>query len=154
MKLAIAIASHFSYCRILAIFSPYYRVMARSTTQRDSLSTKDHFDVCESLKILKDKELVKLGTALGLLYSNLDRMKNLPDDLVDAWLKEMDNVEEKSGSPSWTSLISALESIGQGGVASTIKKGILLSTFLYQRQICFYGIMNSIFGIASENTRL
>ena len=95
--------------------------MAESTIP--SLSMEDHFEICESLKLLNDKELVKLGTALGLLYSNLKKMKDLPDEMVDAWLKGMDSVLKKSGPPSWTSLIKALENIGQEGVASTIRKG-------------------------------
>ena len=98
--------------------------MAESITlsQRDHLSQEDHFDVCKSLKLLNNEELRKLGTALGLLYPNLKRMTNLPDEMVDAWLKGMDNVLKKS-PPSWTSLINALKEIDQEGVASTIMKG-------------------------------
>ena len=43
-----------------------------------------------------------MGTALGLLYSNLKKMNDLPDDMVDAWLNGMDSVLKMSGPPSWT----------------------------------------------------
>ena len=92
-------------------------------TSKNSLSTDDHFEVCQSLKRLNDKELIQLGTALGLFYSELKKMKDLPGEMVDAWLKGMDNVLKKSGPPSWTSLIKALESIDQEGVASATRKG-------------------------------
>ena len=88
----------------------------------NSLSTADHFKVCKSLKALNNEQLRELGTALGLDYAHLQRMNTLPGDMVDAWLKRMDNVL-KSDPPSWTSLIKALESMNQGGVASTIRKG-------------------------------
>ena len=88
----------------------------------NSLSTADHFKVCKCLKALNNEQLRELGTALGLDYAHLQRMNTLPGDMVDAWLKCMDNVL-KSDPPSWTSLIKALESINQAGVASTIRKG-------------------------------
>ena len=97
--------------------------MAESTTLSDRLSTKDHFEVCKNLKPLNNEQLIELGTALGLDFVNLKRMKDLPGDMVHAWLNGMDNVTEKSGWPSWTSLINALENISQGGVASIIREG-------------------------------
>ena len=96
---------------------------AREHPNSLQLFTEDHFEVCKSLKALNNEQLRQLGTALGLLYSNLKKMKDLPDDIVDAWLNGMDSVLKKSGPPSWTSLIEALENIGQEGIASTIRKG-------------------------------
>ena len=101
--------------------------MATATTQRDSLSREDYFEVCKSLKVLKNEELIELGTALGLDYTNLKRMKDLPGDMVHAWLNGMDYVLKKSGLPSWTSLVLALENISQGRVAFTIRKGIAIA---------------------------
>ena len=96
---------------------------AREHPDSLQLSTEDHFKVCKSLRVLNNEQLRGLGTALGLFYSNLKKMKDLPDDMVDAWLNGMDSVLKMSGPPSWTSLIKALENIGQEGVASTIRKG-------------------------------
>ena len=96
---------------------------AREHPSSLQLSTEDHFEVCKSLKLLNNEQLRELGTALGLDYANLKRMNTLPGDMVDDWLKGMDSVLKKSGPPSWTSLIKALENIGQEGVASTIRKG-------------------------------
>lgn len=48
---------------------------------------------------------------------------DLPNDMIHAWLISTDNVIEKSGTPSWSALITALEDIGQGGIALSIKKG-------------------------------
>ena len=85
------------------------------------LSRASHFKVCKILKVLDNESLINLGTALGLFYENLKRMKNLPDDMVNAWLNEADNVTQTSGIPCSTSLSIALEAIDQGGVASKVK---------------------------------
>lgn len=89
--------------------------------KRNRLSTASHFKVCMILKVLDDKSLINLGAALGLSYSNLTRMKSLPDEMVNAWLNEADNVTQTSGIPCSTSLSTALEAIGHGGVASKVK---------------------------------
>ena len=49
-------------------------------------------------------------------------MKNLPDDMVNAWLIGADNVVNTSGPASWESLITALCHIGQQGIASAIQR--------------------------------
>ena len=52
---------------------------------------------------------------------NLEKMQNLPDDMVRAWLRQQDNVKEKSGDPlTWSVLVVALRKIGQNGVANDI----------------------------------
>ena len=89
--------------------------------KRNRLSTASHFKVCMILKVLDDKSLINLGAALGLPYSNLTRMKSLPDEMVNAWLNEADNVTQSSGIPCSTSLSTALKAIGQSGVASKVK---------------------------------
>ena len=50
-------------------------------------------------------------------------MKSLPEDMIAAWLREEDNVTMTSGPPSWMSLVTALEAVGQRGIASKIKRG-------------------------------
>ncbi len=49
-------------------------------------------------------------------------MKHLPRDMVAAWLRREDNVLKASGNPTWKSLIKALETVGQKGVAEYIRK--------------------------------
>ena len=52
---------------------------------------------------------------------NLEKMQNLPGDMVRAWLRQQDNVKEKSGDPlTWSVLDVALRKIGQNGVADDI----------------------------------
>ena len=55
----------------------------------------NHFEVCKSQKVLKDEELIELGTALGLDFAKLKRMKDLPEDMVHAWLNGADYVLKK-----------------------------------------------------------
>lgn len=91
---------------------------------RNCLSQDDHYSVCDSLKNLSNEKLMKLGTALGLLYPNVKKMKYLPEDMVYSWLNGEDNVLTTTGPPCWASLVTALNSINQGGIASTIKRGM------------------------------
>ena len=76
----------------------------------------------EYLSDLTNKKLLKLGSALGLLWSNLKKMTMLCEDLVEGWLNGADNVVATSGQPTWASLIKALEKIKLKGVAEKIKK--------------------------------
>ena len=81
------------------------------------LTISDHFEVAECLKYhLNKEELIQLGGALGLHYSNLEKMKcsdrSLCDELVFAWLNEEDDVMLRSGKPSWESLMTALRTMG------------------------------------------
>ena len=95
------------------------------TQDPSRLSVADHHEVVTSLKNLGDDDLIGLGTALGLLFPNITKMKpDLLNKMVHAWLIETDNVTRYSGTPSWKSLTKALEDIGQKGVASAIKKSM------------------------------
>ena len=82
----------------------------------------DHYAVTKELSYLDNQELIRLGTALGLLYPHLKRMMNLPGDMVDSWLRKDDNVLNKSGPPTWASLAKALEAIDHTGIAAMIRK--------------------------------
>ena len=79
-----------------------------------------HYKVCCYLTKLEQHQLRRLGGALGLSYSNLERM--LMDDFLDkmvaAWLRQEDDVH---CVPSWKTLVAALENIGQKGIACEIK---------------------------------
>lgn len=89
----------------------------------DHLTIKDHFKVTEYLRYLSQEDQIRLGGALGLHYTNLKEMTSLCGDMVLAWLKQQDNVTQKSGKPTWESLFSALKLIGHEGLAKTITKG-------------------------------
>ena len=78
-----------------------------------------HFEVCSSLQLLDDNQVLSVGGALGLAFNVLRRMKNLPDEMVAAWLRREDYVSE---DPTWRALVKALRRVGQAGVAETIEK--------------------------------
>ena len=85
--------------------------------------TNDHFfEVKSSLKNLDSDKLRDLGGALGLHYPNLKRMTNILDGMIEAWLNKENDVLDKSGEPTWSRLVEALEKIGQRGVAEDIKR--------------------------------
>ena len=85
------------------------------------LST-DHFKVTSYLRKLDDRQIRYVGGALGLAYDNLDKMKNLPEEMVAAWLRREDFVMSMSGEPTWRTLIQALRKVGQEGTARDIEK--------------------------------
>ena len=82
---------------------------------------KDIPQICEYLKDLSTPNMYDLGVSLGLEYHNLQKMENLPKDMLTAWL----NPEDMSKNwPTWISLSSTLESIGQSSVALRIKNSL------------------------------
>ena len=83
----------------------------------------NHHQVTRFLTNLNNEQLIGLGTHLGLLHPHLQRMTDLPGDMVASWLRKEDHVTETSGAPSWGSLTNALEAIGQRGIASEIREG-------------------------------
>lgn len=76
--------------------------------------------VSELLQEMPDNSLTTLGEALGLSYSKLLRMKNLPDELVAAWLQQEDNVTSLGKPITLRTLAEALKRIGQTGIALNI----------------------------------
>ena len=86
-----------------------------------TLDDKDWSDICRYLDKLDRVRIEQLGGELGLSVFNLDRMQNLPDDMVKAWLRKEDRVIEKSGDPlTWSILVVALRKIGQNGISDAI----------------------------------
>ena len=83
---------------------------------------QDHYEVCQSLRNLNDRDLVELGQALGLSYTTLERMKNVLEEMVAAWLNRRDNVLSRSGEPTWAKLSEALKDIRHTGIAQDILK--------------------------------
>ena len=73
---------------------------------------------------LDTNEARRLGGVLGLSMFRLEKMKNMPDDLVRAWKRKPDEVNSKCPGPlTWEVLIEALEKIGQNGIAEDIRQG-------------------------------
>ena len=87
------------------------------------LTVDDHFKITEYLRSLNTEDLIRLGWALGLHYTTMEKMKSLCNSLVLAWLNQQDNVMKRSGKPTRESLIKALRIIGHEGVARAIMKG-------------------------------
>ena len=83
---------------------------------------QDHHEICQSLRNLNDRDLLNIGVTLGLSYTTLETMKNVPEEMVAAWLNRRDNVLSKSGEPTWAKLIEALKEIGHTGIAQDILK--------------------------------
>ena len=102
------------------------KYLLRSILQFEGIN--DHFEVKSSLENLDTDKLRDLGGALGLRYPKLRRMTNILDDMTAAWLNKEDSVLDKSGEPTWSRLIEALEKIGQMGVAEDTKNKIRQGT--------------------------
>ena len=83
--------------------------------------------MCSYLKQLDNHQVCNVGGALGLAYVNLQKMKNFPEDMVAAWLRREDYVLTVSGEPTWRSLVQALKTVGQGGIAKDIEEAIVSS---------------------------
>ena len=63
-----------------------------------------------------------MGGALGLAFSTLDKMKDVPSEVAAAWLLKQDNVMTVSGEPTWRALVDALRREGQEGTAIEIEE--------------------------------
>lgn len=77
-----------------------------------------HHRVCEYLKYIDNNEIKRLGGALGLDWPKLNGMTNLPTEMVTAWLREEDKVQ----NPSWSSLVESLKGISQDVIARNIEQ--------------------------------
>ena len=82
---------------------------------------KHHQDVCNFLEDLEILHLRKLGGALGVSYGKCQKFSD-SGGFVASWLRKEDDVLEKSGRPTWSSLVSTLKKIGQTGIANDIMK--------------------------------
>ena len=81
----------------------------------------DHYKVASYLRRLDDRQIRYVGGALGLAFSTLDKMKDVPSEVAAAWLRRQDNVTTLSGEPTWRSLVNALRKEGQEGTARDIE---------------------------------
>ena len=84
--------------------------------------TQDLHQITQYLMPLSNQELINVGMALGLSFPKLKKMSSeaLLNDMVHAWLRMDDNVQE---TPSWGNLCKALEGCGHKGIATGIKEG-------------------------------
>ncbi len=88
---------------------------------RAEIESQDFHNVCQSLTNLTRHHAIELGRELGLYQPTLDRMNDLPTEMVVAWMNRQDSVLHQSGEPTWKGLADALEKIGQAGVAQDIR---------------------------------
>ena len=75
--------------------------------------------IYEKLRNLSTQNIYDLGLSLGLKYPNLQIMKNLPEDMLAAWMQQEDMMSRNP--TTWTVLASALESIGQTSAGLRVK---------------------------------
>ena len=75
-------------------------------------------------KKLDTAKLIELGVELGLNRTELKRIAptELSLELCERWLREDDDVHQTSGTPTWSSLATALRNIGASGMAKSIEK--------------------------------
>ena len=81
-----------------------------------------HFKPANYLRKLDNRQIRCVGGALGLAYDTLDKMKDLPEEMVAAWLRREDFVMSMSGEPTWRTLAKALRRVGQEGIARDIEQ--------------------------------
>lgn len=82
----------------------------------------------KSLKELPSLAIKNLGCALGLSYTKFDKMEDLLNDTIAAWLRKEDYVLKRTGKPSWKILVCKLKEIGQTGIAEMINNEELVSS--------------------------
>ena len=84
----------------------------RSMMFHFSTDLSDHYKVVCYLRKLDDRQIRYVGGALGLAYNTLDKMKEVPSEMVAAWLRREDYVMAASGEPTWRTLVNALRKEG------------------------------------------
>lgn len=80
------------------------------------------FEITQYLNDLSNEQLINLGGALGLGFPTLQWMKDLPSEIVAAWLLRQEDVLERSGEPTYERLAKALAKIGQNGLAKDVRE--------------------------------
>lgn len=95
------------------------------------------FEITQYLNDLSNEQLINLGGALGLHFPTLQRMSDLPNDMVAAWLLRQEDVLKTSGEPTYERLAvsKALGEIGQNGQGL---KQLVLSKLTMQVQQNYY----------------
>ena len=85
---------------------------------------KQQPDVLHYLKDLDAPKLLELGGELGLNPSELDKVppQELARKLSIGWIQKEYCVKERSGTPTWRSLIKALRQVGANGIVDRIEE--------------------------------
>ena len=108
------------------------------------LTSKDHSTISRLLNDLNPEKLRCLGGALGLLYGNLQRMRNLLADMVSAWLNGEDDVTNMDGvgdTRSLEGLIQGLLKCNMKGTADEVRKVRILHTSLVATGLRFSSLL-------------
>lgn len=103
------------------------------------IKSQDFHSVCQFLRNLKRNHVIELGLKLGLYYPTLEKMNDVPTEMVAAWLNRQDNVLGQSGEPTWRGLADALEMIGHTGIANDIRKSKCHQSSAADSQQCTSG---------------
>ena len=82
------------------------------------------YEVYKYISVMDNDQIKILGGAFGLGFPKLSRMSNPPIDVVAAWLRREDNVNDP---PTWKSLIKALREVGQNGIAEIVEQDKLVA---------------------------
>ena len=80
-------------------------------------------DIAGYLCRMDTAKVVNLGVALGLNFTSLKNNMNsgtFVNDTIHAWLQKEDDVMQ-TGKPTWKTLVKALNSVGQTGIATKIE---------------------------------
>ncbi len=82
-------------------------------------------DAVYYLKDIENDKIAEIGIELGLAFSTLQSCnnENFRDEMVEAWLKEKDQVMDKTGAPTWKSLRSVLHKLSLAEAVESISKG-------------------------------
>ena len=98
--------------------------ISKATPHQQMIDNNQRSAIIHFLKDLNNEQLVELGLELRLHYSDLQKMKTVPEtfpkDMIATWQREK---EKTSDPPSWTSLAAALEAIGQKKIITKIEGG-------------------------------
>ena len=83
------------------------------------------FEISGYLWELDRQNFLHLGLCLGLRYSSIMDMihsETYRADVIAAWLQRQDDVDQKTGVPTWRTLVKALQNpqIMQEGIARRI----------------------------------
>ena len=116
--------------------APYASDIDTSPIIDYSISTFLFTDIRDLADVMKELTLIQqfdytgwyqLGLYLGLydptlkaIEQDYKKVKECLMECISAWLKEEDNVKETGGGPSWLSLVSALQAMGEDQIANNI----------------------------------
>jgi len=101
------------------------------------LAESDIFEITQYLHPINKAQIFRIGLCLGLSYTKLkDTMdsQTYREDVIAAWLRREDDVQQKTGIPTWRVLVMALNQQGQNGIASKISKAKIMDSSDTRRQ--------------------